>query len=336
MNTLSGSMRKVFILAFILCFLIAIRPCAKALAQAAQQYTPEEYSAYQAVTGESDPAKKMELIAKFYKEYPKSTLNQYIVSDFQGMLKTLQDGKRWTQAITYGRQFLGYVPDDAYTIAVLAAAYQETKNYREFVDFGEKMYAKTPTGNVAYSLAKAYQSMGNTPKFIEWAGKTIQKLPDNYEMLFEMARYYGDAENFAEADRYARQCLKAIQAASKPETTSEKEWTNYSRQIQMACYSLMGIASYNKNDYAGAISNLENSVKFNPRNDIAYFYLGQSYWRTQRTEMALRDFAKAYVLGGRIAPMAKQNLENVYKGAHRGSLAGIEKYYEIAKADLSK
>ncbi len=336
MNTLSGSIRKVFILAFILCFLIAIRPCAKALAQAAQQYTPEEYSAYQAVTAESDPVKKMDLIAKFYKEYPKSTLQQYITSDFQGMLKKLQDAKRWTEVTRYGRQYLSYVPDDAYTVALVAAGYQETKNYSEFVGFGEESYKRNPTGIGAYWLAKAYQSLGNTSKFLQWANTTVQKLPDNYEMIFELVKYHGDAQNFPEAEKYSRQCLKVLQAASKPEQMSEKDWATYTKSVQGACYWIIGYSAYGKNDFVTASTNLESATKLNPRNDQAYYYLAQSYWQTQKTEMALRNFAKASLLGGKAAVPAKQNLENLYKQLHRGSLAGIDKYIEIAKAELSK
>lgn len=336
MSTLSGSSQKIFIPAFILCCLMVICPCAKAFAQATPQYTPEEYAAYQAITGESDPAKKMDLIAKFYKEYPKSTLQQYITSDFQGMLKHLQDGKMWAEITRYGRQYLALAPDDAYTLALVAAGYQETKNYKEFVVFGEESYKKNPTGIGAYYLAKAYQSLGNAAKFLEWAGVTVQKLPDNYEMLFELVKYYGDAQNPAESDKYSRQCLKVIQGATKPEQMSEKDWATYAKAVQGACYWIIGYDAYNKGDFLNATTNLENAVKFNPRNDQGYYYLAQAYWQTQKTEMALRNFAKASLLGGKAAVPAEQNLQNLYKQLHHGSLAGVEKYKEIAKAELSK
>jgi tetratricopeptide (TPR) repeat protein len=302
---------------------MVIRPYAKALAQQAAQYTPEEYSAYQAITGESDPVKKIDLIQTFYKTYPKSTLQQYIVSDFQGMLKALQDGKKWSQIVTVGRPFLLLVPDDAYTIALVAASYQETKNYKEFVVFGEEAYKKTPTGSIAYSLAKAYQSLGNNAKFVEWADKTVQKLPDNFEMLYLLAAYYRDAQNYAQADKYSRECLKVMQAATKPEQTSEKDWATSTKQIQMACYYILGSSAYTRSDFPNAITNLESSLKLNPRNDRAYYYLAESYWQTQKTEMALRDYAKASLLGGAVAGPAKQKLENLFKQLHRGSLARL-------------
>ena len=180
MTILSSSTRKTIILAFILGCLVLIHPNLMALAQENPQYTTEEYSAMQGITGESDPGKKTEMILQFFKTYPKSTLKQYIVSDFQGALKTLQDAKKWTQIITVGRQFLTVVPDDAYTVALVAAGYAETKNYQQFVVFGEEVYKTNPNGILAYNVAKAYQSLGNTAKFVEWADRTVQKLPDNY------------------------------------------------------------------------------------------------------------------------------------------------------------
>jgi hypothetical protein len=336
MTTLSGSTRKVFFLFFFIACLAMMRTPAVAVAQETAQYTAEEYAAYQAIAAEADPAKKMDLILKFHKDYPKSALMQYITADFNNMLKGLQDAKRWTQIVTVGRQFLTVVPDDAYTIALVAAGYSETKNYQQFIVFGEAAYKTNPSGNLAYAMAKAYKELRNNPKMVEWAEKTVQKLPDNYEMLFELARVFADSERYAESDKYARQCLKVIQAAARPEQTPEKEWANYTSQLQMACYYIIGTGAFKRNDFANAIPNLENSVKINKRNDTAYYFLGESYVYAQKTSLALLNWAKASLLGGQVAVPAKQKLENLYKQTHGGSLAGLDKILAMAKAELSK
>ena len=311
-------------------------PSQNALAQdpTTPQYTPEEYSAYQAVTGEADPTKKMDLILKFFKAYPKSALAQHVTADFQTMLKNLQDARKWSQSITAGRQFLTVIPDDSYTIALVATAYAETKDYRNFVIFGEEVYKANPNGNLAYSMAKAYQNIGNNAKLAEWAEKTVAKLPDNYEMLLELAKIYIDANRSAEADKYSRQCLKVIQAAEKPEQSSDKDWTAYKNHSQMACYYIIGKIAYDKQGYAQAVTNLEQSIKINPRNDMAYYYLGQSYWQTRNAPLALKNFAKASLLGGNAATPARQQLENMWKASHQGSLAGLDKVIAAAKAEL--
>jgi tetratricopeptide (TPR) repeat protein len=336
MNTLSGSTRRTFLLvAFIFGCLAFFRPGQNALAQdPIPQYTIEEYGAYQAITGEADPTKKMDLILKFFKAYPKSSLTQHVTADFQGMLKNLQDAKKWSQSITVGRQFLTVVPDDNYTLALVATAYAEIKDYKQFVVFGEEVYKTNPNGNLALSMAKAYQNIGNNAKLAEWAEKAVAKIPDNYEMLLELSKIYVDANRNAEADKYAKQCLKAIQAAAKPEQSIEKDWTTYKNYTQMACYYIIGKIAYDKQDYANAVSNLENSLKFNARNDMAYYFLGHSYWQSRNTPLALKNFAKASLLGGNAATPAKQQLENMWRASHQGSLVGLDKVIAAAKAEL--
>jgi tetratricopeptide (TPR) repeat protein len=319
---------------FILGCVALTRPNLNALAQEAPQYTIEEYNAYKAIADESDPARKMDLIMQFFKTYPKTTLKINVVADFETMLKKLADAKRWTQVISMGKQFLTVVPDDALTIALLADGYAETKDYKQFVVFGEETYRANPSGNLAYAMAKAYKELGNNAKFVEWGEKTVLKLPDNYEIMLEMAVIYSDSQRNAEADKYAKQCLRTLQAAKKPEQTSEKDWATYTTHAYTACYLIIGGTAYQKQDYVNAIPNLESSLRYNSRNDTAYYWLGQSYWNTQKIDLAMLNFAKASVLGGRTAGAAEQQLENLYRQTHRGSLVGLEKIKEIAKAQL--
>ncbi|MGA2264094.1 MAG: hypothetical protein ABSH28_22005 [Acidobacteriota bacterium] len=336
MTLLSGSTRRVLLLAFLVGSVVLIRANVNALAQETPQYTVEEYNAYQAITGESDPTKKMELITKFFKDYPKSTLKANIVPDFQEALKNLGDAKKWTLVITLGKQFLAIVPDDAYTIALVADAYSGTKNYQQFVVFGEEVYKINPSGNLAYAMAKAYEELKNNTKFIEWGEKTIAKLPDNYEIMLEMAIIYHDNQRNAEAEKYAKQCLKVIQATKKPEQMAEKDWIAYTDHAYQACYFIIGSIAYLKQDYVNAIPNLENTLKYNARNDTAYYYLGLSYWQARNTTLALKNFAKAMLLNGRTAAPAKVQLENLWKQTHQMSLVGLDKVVAVAKAELEK
>ena len=334
MTRLPGTKLPWIVLTFLFGAIVFPTPGGNALAQEVPQYTVEEYNAYQAVTKEPDPAKKMDLIVNFFKTYPKSTLLVHVTADFQTMLKGLQDERKWSQLISAGQKFLTLVPDDPYTVALVAAAYSETKDYKHFVVFGEEAYRNNPSGNMAYAMAKAYQSLGNNPKLVEWAERTVAALPDNFEMMMELAKIYADSNRPADADKYAQQCLKAIQAAKKPEHASDKEWKTTTDYFQMASYFIIGNSSFQRQNYAAAVSNLENSLKINIRNDTAYYILAQSYLQLRQTNPALKNFAKAALLGGTVAEPAKQNLELYYKQTHRNSLIGIEKIYEIAKAEL--
>ncbi len=336
MIILSGSIRRAIFVAFIFCCVVLVRPNSSALAQENPQYTVEEYNAYQAITAESDPAKKVDLITQFFKTYPKSTLKPHVTSDFQEALKNLRDAKKWTQVITLGREFLGVVPDDAYTVAVVAEGYSETKNYQQFVVFGEATYKTNPSGNLAYAMAKAYKELGNNAKYLEWGEKTVASLPDNYETLLEMAIIYSDNQRIAEADKYAKQCLKVMQAAKKPEQMSDKDWSAYSNRAFLACYLIIGSNAYQRQQYTAAIPNLENALKYNARNDMAYYWLGECYWQARNTGLAMKNYAKASILSGRAAVPARQKLETLYKQTHANSLAGLDKVIAVAKAELEQ
>ena len=331
MKSLSGSTCKILFMVLLFACAVLILPNLNAMAQ---EYTAEEYNASQAIAAEADAAKKAELIVKFVKTYLKSTLKEYITGDFQAALKKLQDEKKWTQIISAGKIFLSAIPKNAYTVALLAEGYSQTKNYQQFVVYGKEIYKSNPNGNLAYGIAKAYQTMNNQAKYLEWAEKTVSKLPDNYEMLFGLAVGYGDLNRIAESEKYARQCMKVIQAEAKPEGTSEEDWTKYKNHALMACYYIIRNTAFNRQDFSGAVTNLENSLRYNSRNDRAYYFLAQSYWQMRNTNQALKNFAKAYLLDGAVAAPAKQYLENLYKQTHNNSLVGLDKVIAVAKAEM--
>ena len=127
---------------------------------------------------------------------------------------------------------------------------------------------------------------------------------------------------------------KAIQAASKPEAASEKDWKQYVSNTMATCYNIIGNVAFAAQDFAGAITNLENSLKYYGRNEIAFYHLGQSYWQQGKVDLAMKNFAKAYLLKGKTSAAAKQQLDNLYKSTHQQSLAGQERVIEKAKSEL--
>jgi tetratricopeptide (TPR) repeat protein len=326
---------RYFKISFCLVFfavLLVFNPAARA--QDPTQYTPEEYKAYQDITAEADIAKKAPLIMKFLQDYPKSALNPHIEAAYQQLLADLQKAQRWTQMISLGEQYLKKDPGDTYTISVLAGAYQRTNNNKQFVAFGERAYEKKADGNLAYYLAKAYKAMGDDAKFLAWAEKTVTLLPDNHEMLVELATGNARMARTPQAAKYSKLAIKVLTSTTKPEGTDETAWKNYVNGALAGCYAIVGNAAYETKDYATAISNLENSAKLNKRNGMVYYFLGMSYWQTNKIDVAMLDLAKAYLLGGPSAAPAKQHLDNLYKSSHANSLAGQERVINRAKEDL--
>jgi tetratricopeptide (TPR) repeat protein len=285
------------------------------------QYTAEEYKAYQDIAAENESSKKIGLIVKFMQDYPKSSLQQHVMAAYQGMMGGLQS----SQLVSCGEQFLKVMPGDAYTFSMLATGYQRTNNLKQFVVFGERAFEKKPDGNLAYYMAKAYKDMQDDAKYIQWGEKALNLLPDNHELLLDMAKSFA---------KYAKQGIKVLTTIGKPDGVEEKAWKEYTSNGLANFYAIVGNVAYEAKDYATAVSNLENSVKYFKRNGLAYYYLGLSYWQQNKVDMAMLDLAKAYLLGGGSAAAAKQHLDNLYKSTHQQTLIGQERVINKAKEEL--
>ncbi len=332
MTSMSGSPIRLKLTYLVSIAVLFLAPAA--LVAQEVQYTEEEYAAYQKITAAADADDKAALVAKFFQEYPKSSLRPHVIADFQAALQKLESAQRWQEIINSGRQVLNHMHDDLFTVALLATAYQKTKNYKQFVTFGEEVYQKSPSGNLAYYLAKAYLELGNLQKFFQWGETTVAKMPDNHEILLELTKQYSAARRNADSAKHAARCLKVVQAASRPEQMSDKDWNAYTTHVYATCYYVVGHSAFENNKYDVAVNNLENSTRHFKKNELAYYFLGQSYWQLRRMDLAMKNFAKAYLLNGSSAVAAKQHLDNLYKSMNNNSLAGLERVIERARAEL--
>jgi hypothetical protein len=59
-----------------------------------------------------------------------------------------------------------------------------------------------------------------------------------------------------------------------------------------------------------------------------------SYWRQNKIDAAMLNFAKAYLIKGTTSPSAKKYLDQLWMASHRNSLAGEERVLERASQDL--
>lgn len=299
----------------------------------AQNYTEEEYKTYQDIQAENNASKKTDMIIKFLREKPKNELRSYMVAEFQKTISSLEKEKKFQQVISLGERYVAVVPDDNFTIMALAAAYGETRNMKGFAAFGEKAYASKPSAQFAKAIAEAYKELGNDTKFIQWAEKTIALMPDDVEMLYELIRKTA-ATQPAQSVKYAKLCLRALPEAKKPADKDELTWKNNVNAMYAISYASIGAAAYQSNNYAEAITNLSNSVKYLKRNENAYYFLGMSYWQQNKISEAMLNFAKAYLIKGSTSQSAKQNLDKLWKAGHKDSLAGEQQVLERAAQDL--
>jgi len=296
----------------------------------AQDYTEAEYKQYQTIDAEPDPVKKTDMIVAFIKEKPQSSLRSYLEASFQKLIAELSQEQKWSQVITVGKKFIAVSPDHKPTIDALTYAYSSTNNFKGFTEFGEKTYASNPSADLAYSLAIAYLQLGNDAKFIQWGAKVPASSPNYVVVLTQMMRRTTGADQV----KHARECLKILPEAKKPEGMDDKSWQDMVSNSYAAAYGVLGAQAYQSGSYSTAIKHLSSALEYNTRNETAYYFLGMSYWRTNKLDLAMLNFAKAYLLKGSTSSNAKKYLEELWSTSHRGSLTGIERVIQRAQKEL--
>ena len=299
----------------------------------AQEYTEEEYKVFQDVQAEKDAAKKIDMIVAFLKEKPKNALRPNMVAEGQKVIVELSNAKKWSQLIAVGDKFIDVVPNDTITVNALTAAYSETGNMKGFAAMGEKAYAAKPSADLAMALARAYQQLGNEAKALQWREKVLAADPDNIEILMETMKKYAATQNMAQASKYAKQCLTLLPKATKPAGMNDQTWKSTTDNAYAVAYGVIGQEAYAKNQFAAAIPNQENAVKYYKRNDGAYFALGMSYWQSRKLDAAMLNFAKAYIIRGAYANSAKGQLDKIFASS-KMTPAAQQRVMEKAQQDL--
>lgn len=300
----------------------------------AQEPTEEEYKSLTDIQAEKDSAKKAEMIFSFLKAKPKTAYRPNVIAEYQKVILELRTEKKWSQVIAMGEKFIDVAPGDDFTEKALTQAYAETNNMKGFATYGEKAYAQKPSAALAMEIARAYQKLGNDAKYAQWREKVLAQDPDNIEILIDMVKRYQSSQNTAQALKYAKACLQALPTAKKPEGIDAQAWKNTTDAGYAVAYGVIGANAYQTQNYAVAVSNLTNAVRYYKNMDMAYYYLGMSYWQQNKLDPAMLNFAKAYLLRGATSANAKKYLDQLWSSSHRNSLAGVEKVVERARQDL--
>ncbi|MEJ2245193.1 MAG: hypothetical protein P8Y80_03750, partial [Acidobacteriota bacterium] len=295
-----------------------------------QDYSEEEYSQYQSIEAETDSGKKTDMTIQFFADHPESSLKPYLVSSFQRLISDLCQKKQWDEAITIGSKFLSAVPDDSVTIGAMAYAYSASNNQKGFVAFGTKVYDASPNKELAYSIAEAYLRLGNETEFLKWGDRVLEYSPDNVIILAQLLNKTAGARQA----KYAGMALKALPKAQKPEEISDQAWKETVNASYAMSYGALGAAAYEDFRYDAAVKHLSNAVKYDKRNETAYFFLGMSYWRINQMDPAMLNFARAHVLGGSTSSQAKKYLLQLWSNSYGGSVAGMENLIQKAREEL--
>lgn len=300
--------------------------------QAEQQYTAEEYDAYQKATQEPDLVKREDAIVAFMKANPNSALNQYAISALLQLTAEYQKQAKAADVVRVGEKVLSVKPDDMNALYMTAVAYYQLQKFDKVVNHGETVYAKNPNIGLVFILATSYNQLKNDEKFLLYGEKAAAELApkDCYQILGELTRIYAAKEQWNKAAEYAKKAVEGFNTVQKPPQISDAEWKEYVNKQKAIAYAIMGRQAAERQNWTAAAQHYQTALKtysYPALNAEAYYYIGTSQWKQQRADSAMETFARGSVQKG--APHAKycrQYLEVLYKSSHNDSLAGIEEF----------
>lgn len=207
---------------------------------------PAEYAAYLKVYEEKDPAKKAPAGEKFLVDYPKTVANK-----------------------------------ETYNMILLS--YYQTQTWAKALEWADKQAQIAPTlsaddkNRVLIIGMTAAEALKNTPKLKDYAGKVLEKDPQNAGALVTLSGLLANSiptaddakmKHFDETLTITKRAL----AAPKPAGASDVQWNPVRVQLHdTSCMVLL-----NQKKYAEAIAACDEALKLNKKDGYAYYLKGMA------------------------------------------------------------
>lgn len=300
-----------------------------------QEYSEEEYDAYEKAKDEKDPAKKADALIAFMEKYPKSKLQQYIVAEYQNLAYGFRTNKQYDMLLGLSERWLKFFPEDLQTWAYALESATQLGNTQKRLEYAQKIYALKPTGALALEISETYKKAGNEASCLEWLHKVMEypEYAGDFKLRLDLAQKYASEKNLTKAAEYAQLTLKSLDAAKKPEGMSDAEWQKAVRAVRRASHWLRGLNYYETKKYPQAVEAFQEALKAEVF-DAAFYYIGLSQWKMDQIDEATISFGAAELLKGEHQSQAKDHLEKLYKALHNNTTVGIDKVYKKAQALL--
>lgn len=214
----------------------------------------------------------------------------------------------------------------------LQMAYQQ-KNYAKATQLGEKLYASKPTTATASILAYSYMNTKNTAKAAAYSEKALSALGAKEGSFYALylAEHYTGQQDIAKAVYYYDQLIRSFPNSAPPGWQGDR-WAATLGQA----HSLKATDAYMRQRYADAISSYYESLKYVPKNEQAYLFIGLSHWKEKEFDQAMGAFAIASVLNKPGSAKARDYLEQIFEARNpdSDSLDGVNAILEQARSAI--
>ena len=325
---------------------------------------PEEFTAWQALNAEANPANKITLADQFLTTYPNSQLAGY-VQRFRMQSFTMLG--KYKEAVAAGEAGLALetkylenliVRADSEAAAARSVPPNNNKNAKNAPPPGPppidknsdafKMLADDTEKAMMYyyqNIMSSYQSLNDATQTIEWAQKALGQNPDDLLTLLTIssvmaARPSSDQKalekEMKDAEEHARNALAQVNAlvggpmgaAMKPEDKAS---------LQSTAHQTLGRIYFNTKKYSDSQKEYGAAIVAKRDDGDSYFYLGLALAQDKppKVDDAMESLAKAVFLKGITANQANDVLKTLYQNVKK-SMDGYDEFIKAAGAKIGK
>jgi tetratricopeptide (TPR) repeat protein len=191
------------------------------------------------------------------------------------------------------------------------------------IQLGEAFLQKYPASryraSVYSDLTSAYLQTNQVPKMLDAGEKAIALNPKNVQVLAMLGQTIPrvitastpdpDAE-ISKAEQYSKRAIETMPTIPKPEDMSDAQFVQAKDQTLAIAHSGLGLVDFHRGDFVGAIAELQQSVKLDPRADpVNYYVLGVANVNASHFDDAVTAFKKCAEFPGSLQQTCKDNLD---------------------------
>jgi len=191
------------------------------------------------------------------------------------------------------------------------------------IQLGEALLQKYPASryraSVYSDLTGAYLQTNQVPKMLDAGEKALALNPKNVQVLAMLGQTIPrvitastpdpDAE-ISKAEQYSKRAIETMPTIPKPEDMSDAQFVQAKDQTLAIAHSGLGLVDFHRGDFAGAIAELQQSVKLDPRADpVNYYVLGVANVNASHFDDAVTAFKKCAEFPGSLQQTCKDNLD---------------------------
>ncbi len=208
----------------------------------------------------------------------------------------------------------------------------ETEDAQERVRLAKAFLQDYPDSGLTpyahHTLADAAYQNNDIEGFTVYAEKALMELPEAPELLAQLSYLYAEKGEAAKATEYASRALPLLEKLEKNAGIPSIEWVSMRRALQADAHYALGRSHLQKwhsssikppKELEQAIEHLKEALELAPDHAYAAFRLGFAQKHSENAEAALAAYARASIIEGPAASLAKKSLQTIHKNLRKNA-----------------